>query len=49
VIRKAYARLDQRDYPKKVEVSDEELATINLTPDPFHSEWNYSIAPTPNP
>jgi transposase len=42
---KVYARLDQRDYPKKVEVADEELAAVNLTPDPFHPEWNYSIAP----
>jgi hypothetical protein len=43
---KVFARLDQRDYPQKVEVTDAELATVNLTPDPFHPEWNYTIAPS---
>jgi transposase len=46
---KVFARLDQRDYPKKVAVSDEELNKVHLTPDPFHPEWNYAIAPSPNP
>ena len=40
-----YARLDQQEYPK-VEVSDAELAAVNLMRDPFHSEWNYSISPS---
>jgi transposase len=44
---KVYARLDERDYPKKVEVTDEQLAAVNLTTDPFHPEWNYSISPRP--
>lgn len=42
-------RLDERDDPKKVQVSDEDLAAVNLTPDPFHPEWNYTISPDPNP
>jgi hypothetical protein len=42
---KVYARLDERDYPKKVQVPDNQLAAVNLTPDPFHAEWNYSISP----
>jgi hypothetical protein len=42
-----YARLDERDYPKKIEVSDAELAAVNLTRDEFHPEWNYSISPSP--
>lgn len=46
---KVYARLDKREYPKKVEVSDTELAAVNLTRDTFHPEWNYTISPTPNP
>ena len=46
---KVYARLDQREYPKKVEVTDEQLAAVNLTADPFHPEWNYSISPNPKP
>lgn len=40
-----YARLDQRDYPKGIEVSDAELAAVNLTGDRFHPEWNYTIVP----
>ena len=44
---KVYARLDERDYPKKIEVSDAELAAVNLTRDEFHPEWNYSISPSP--
>lgn len=44
-----YARLDEHDYPKKIEVTDAELAAVNLTPDPFHPEWNYSISPSTNP
>jgi len=46
---KVFARLDERDYPKKVEVSDRDLAAVNLTADPFHPEWNYAISPTPDP
>jgi transposase len=46
---KVFARLDERDYPKKVEVSDAEIAAVNLTPDPFHPEWNYTISPTTDP
>ena len=45
---KVFARLDERDYPKKIQVSDAQLAAVNLTTDPFHPEWNYTITPTPN-
>jgi len=24
-------------------VTDEQLATVNMTPDEFHGDWNYSI------
>jgi len=37
--------LDKRRYPKEVQVSDEQMAAIRLTPDRFHGEWNYSIRP----
>jgi hypothetical protein len=43
---KVFARLDQRDYPKKVEVTDAEVAAVNIAPDPFHPEWNYAITPS---
>jgi hypothetical protein len=37
-----YAQLEQRDYPQGVEVTDAELAAVNLTRDAFHGEWNYT-------
>jgi len=40
-----YARLDERDYPKGIAVSDAELAALNLERDQFHPEWNYTIKP----
>ena len=38
-------RLDRRHYPLGKKISNEEFATINLVPDDFHGEWNYSIHP----
>ena len=43
---KVYAQLDERPYPKEVEVTDQELAAVNITRNPFHGEWNYTITPT---
>jgi transposase len=40
-----YARLDEREYPKGVAVSDAELAAVNLEGAHFHPEWNYTIKP----
>ena len=37
--------VDQNEYKKGVEVSDKELAKVNLVKDDFHGEWNYSIMP----
>ena len=37
--------VDQNEYKKGVEVSEEELAKVNLFRDDFHGEWNYSIMP----
>ena len=38
-------RLDRRRYPVGRKVPDKEFATINLTPNAFHGEWNYLIRP----
>jgi DDE family transposase len=38
-----YARLDDRQYPAKIRVTDAELAAVNLHRETFHPEWNYSI------
>lgn len=35
--------LDERSYPKGREVTDAELASVNLRRDSFHGDWNYSI------
>ena len=40
-----YARLDERDYPKSIPVSDAELAAVSLAGEEFHPEWNYTIKP----
>ena len=40
-----WLRLDERSYPKGTKVSDAQLAAVNLTGDPFHPEWNYTINP----
>jgi hypothetical protein len=36
-------RLDKRKYEKGIEVSDQEMAEINLIKHSFHGEWNYTI------
>jgi Rhodopirellula transposase DDE domain len=41
-----YARLDQNAYPDKVQVSDQQIAAVNLHADAFHPEWNYTIKPS---
>jgi hypothetical protein len=38
-------RLDRRKYPAGRKISDEEMAAINISPLPFHGEWNYTIHP----
>ena len=41
--------LDENAYAKGVKVSDAEMAALNITADPFHPEWNYTIAPRSTP
>jgi hypothetical protein len=40
-----HCQLDENDYPKAIKVSDAEMAAINLKPDDFHGDWNYTISP----
>jgi predicted ArsR family transcriptional regulator len=42
---KLYAQLDDRAYERGLEVSDEQLATVNITRHTFHGDWNYTINP----
>lgn len=39
------AKLDKGKYPLKVKVSDKEMDSINIQPNDFHGEWNYTIKP----
>jgi hypothetical protein len=39
------AALDTNEYETGIEISDEELAKVKLTPAKFHGEWNYTIRP----
>jgi hypothetical protein len=43
---KVYAQLDKHPYPTKIEVTDEQLAAVNITPHSFHGDWNYTISPS---
>jgi hypothetical protein len=38
-------QLDPEVYEKGIKVSDDEMASLNVKPDSFHGEWNYTIAP----
>ena len=42
---KVQCRLDKRTYQKGRRVSDQQLATVNIEPNAFHGEWNYTIHP----
>jgi hypothetical protein len=39
------SRIDTRTYAKGRRISDKDLAGVNLEPDEFHGEWNYTIHP----
>jgi len=42
---KVSCRLDHHKYPVGRKITDEEFAQVNLTPEKFHGEWNYTIQP----
>jgi hypothetical protein len=39
------AALDTNNYPKGIEVSDDEMAKLKIKRDDFHGDWNYTISP----
>lgn len=39
------AVLDENEYHKGVEVSDDEMESLNICGSDFHPEWNYTISP----
>ena len=42
---KIRAELDQGKYPTGIKITNAELALLNLKPDNFHGEWNYTVLP----
>ena len=40
------AELDRGKYPTGIKIIDAELALLNLKPDKFHGDWNYTVLPS---
>ena len=40
-----HCELDESHYPKGVVISNEQMASLNITRHHFHGEWNYTIQP----
>jgi hypothetical protein len=40
-----HGELDETHYPKGIAVSDEQMASLDITRHDFHGEWNYTIRP----
>jgi len=45
---KVTCRLDRHQYPVGRKITAKEIATLNLIPEKFHGEWNYTIKPKKN-
>jgi len=43
---KLYARLDDGTYERGLEITDEQLAAVNLTRHAFQGDWNYTVSPS---
>ena len=43
---KLYAQLDERTYQRGLDVTDDQLATMNITRHAFRGDWNYTISPS---
>ena len=42
-----HAYLDEKDYPEKLKVPDNQLAEVQIIRNKFHGEWKYEIRPQP--
>jgi len=42
-----YAALDKRHYPKGIKITKAEMEELELHPEDFHGEWNYTLKPKP--
>jgi len=43
---KIYARLDDQTYERGIDVTDDQLAAVNITRHAFHGDWNYTVIPS---
>ena len=43
---KLYARLDDQTYERGIDVTDDQLAEVNITRHAFHGDWNYTVIPS---
>jgi transposase len=43
---KIFARLDTGSYERGLEITDEQLASVNITRHAFHGDWNYTVSPS---
>jgi Rhodopirellula transposase DDE domain len=43
---KLYAQLDDRTYERGIEITDKQLAAVNINRHTFHGDWNYTITPS---
>jgi hypothetical protein len=39
--------LDRTLYPAGIKITDADMSTLNIRPDTFHGEWNYTVRPNP--
>jgi hypothetical protein len=46
---RVHAELDQGRYPTKVQIGDDQLASVPITRHDWHSDWNYTIGSEPVP
>jgi hypothetical protein len=46
---KVDSALDTRSYQKGIKVSKAAMKSLDITGDPFHPEWNYTIRPRQPP
>jgi hypothetical protein len=42
---KICAELDENEYPTKQVATPEQIASLQLTPEEFHGDWNYTVIP----
>ena len=42
------SRLNRNEYPAGIQISDEQMGTVNITPNEHIPKWNDTISPCPN-